>query len=391
MAECRKKYELKVTNDELKELQKLSVSRTTEVRKKERADILLMLTQGKSYSEIQKELNTNAMKISRIKAKFVSGGLDMALNDLRRSGKPKTIDDEDRVWLKSIACQKPTEVDGGPHQGVWSSSSLAKYIREHCEEAGHPALRMVSKSSVWRILESEEIKPQKIRYYLEKKDPDFEAKASRVLLVYRRVDLLYREFQESGEKKPFLEVFLSYDEKPGIQAIGNVHPDHPPVEGHGFIRRDYEYRRHGTVSLLAGIDLLDGMVTGLVREKHTSKEFIEFLRAVDAKYDKRAVINIVLDNHSIHTSKETMAFLATLPNRFKFIFTPVHASWLNLVEAFFSKMTKMCLRGLRGGSKSALQDHIEKWIDEVNECPVPFRWHPKNKKYTLNEIATNIN
>ena len=391
MAEWRKKYELKVTDEELKELQKLSASRTTEVRKKERADILLMLAQGKSYSEIQKELNTNAMKISRIKAKFVFGGLDMAMNDLQRSGKPKIIDDEDRVWLKSIACQKPTDVEGGPHQGVWSSSTLAKYIREHCEEAGHPVLRRVSKSSVWRMLESEEIKPQKIRYYLEKKDPDFEEKAKRVLLTYRRVEILCRELQERSEKKPLLEVYLSYDEKPGIQAIGNIHRDRPPIEGHGFIRRDYEYRRHGTVSLLAGIDLLDGMVTGLVREKHTSKEFIEFLQVVDAKYDKRAVITIVLDNHSIHTSKETLKYLATLPNRFKFIFTPVHASWLNLVEAFFSKMTKMSLRGLRVESKSALQDHIEKWIDEVNACPVPFRWHPKNKKYALDEIGTNIN
>jgi len=104
--------------------------------------------------------------------------------------------------------------------------------------------------------------------------------------------------------------------------------------------------------------LLDGTVIGLVREKHKSADFIEFLKEADNKYRKEAVINIVLDNHTIHTSKDTMSYLASVPNRFKFIFTPVHSSWLNLVESFFSKLTKMSLRGLRVDSKEELKEHI---------------------------------
>ena len=175
---------------------------------------------------------------------------------------------------------------------------------------------------------------------------------------------------------------LSYDEKPGIQAIGNTAPDLPPVPGrHARLGRDPEYQRYGTVSLLAGIDLLKGEVLGLVRDRHRSTEFIEFLQLADRHYPPGLRIRVVLDNHSAHISKQTRAYLAGVPNRFEFIFTPKHGSWLNLIESFFGKLARTLLRGIRVSSKAELKARIELYLKEVNEEPVVFRW-----KYELETL-----
>ena len=176
---------------------------------------------------------------------------------------------------------------------------------------------------------------------------------------------------------------LSYDEKPGIQAIENTAPDLPAVPGkHSSVGRDHEYIRHGMLSLLAGIDLMSGEVLGLVRKRHRSAEFIEFLTLANTHYPVGARIRIVLDNHSAHISKETRAFLGTLPNRFEFTFTPKHGSWLNLIESFFGKMAKTLLRGIRVASADELKARIELYLKEVNETPVVFRW-----KYKLETLS----
>ena len=140
--------------------------------------------------------------------------------------------------------------------------------------------------------------------------------------------------------------------------------------------------RHGTLSLLAGIDLLNGHVHGLVADRHRSREFIEFLKKVDEYYPEKAHIRLILDNHSVHLSKETRAFLATRPNRFEFVFTPTHGSWLNLVESFFAKMAKIFLRGIRVSSKKELKERLEKYLEELNQSPVIFRW-----KYGLDTLS----
>jgi transposase len=146
--------------------------------------------------------------------------------------------------------------------------------------------------------------------------------------------------------------------------------------------RDYEYVRHGTLSLLAGIDLLTGKVHGLVAERHRSREFIQFLETVNGAYAPTAKIRIVLDNHSAHISKETRKYLATVPNRFEFTFTPKHGSWLNLIETFFAKMAHSMLRSIRVASKAELKERIELYLKEVNQTPVVFRW-----KYGLDSIS----
>ena len=169
------------------------------------------------------------------------------------------------------------------------------------------------KSGLHNILSKAEIRPHKTSYYLEKRDSEFETKMAQVLIVYKEV----QQSRQNGNQCK--STVLSYDEKPGIQAIANIAADLAPVVGkHPNWGRDYEYKRNGTLSLLAGIDLYDGHVLGLVRDRHRSKEFIEFLSMADSHYPADWRLRIILDNHSAHVSKETMGWLKNRPNRFEF-------------------------------------------------------------------------
>jgi transposase len=176
-------------------------------------------------------------------------------------------------------------------------------------------------------------------------------------------------------------ITISYDEKPGIQAIANVAEDRPPTGKHGFTARDSEYKRLGTISLLAGIDLLTGEIIPRISDSHKSADFIAFLKVLNDKYDAGDKIRIIMDNHSIHTSKETRAYLETVPERFEFVFTPKHGSWLNLIESFFGKLARVCLRGIRVKTKKELVERIYRYIAEVNEDPVVYHW-----TYKMDEV-----
>jgi transposase len=158
----------------------------------------------------------------------------------------------------------------------------------------------------------------------------------------------------------------------------------PPKPGvHAAFARDHEYKRHGTLSLLAGIDLLTGKVHACVEERHRSREFIRFLKRLDAAYPTETAIKLILDNHSAHISKETKAWLTLQPEgRFSFVFTPKHASWLNLVEGFFSKMARSMLRHVRVASKSELKARILAYLDDINADPVVHTW-----TYKIGETA----
>jgi transposase len=218
-----------------------------------------------------------------------------------------------------------------------------------------------------------------VRYHLERRDADFEQKMAEVLCVYREVQILKKAAAKAKNKsktsrKPV--AIVSYDEKPGIQAIATTSPDLPPVPGtYATFSRDHEYKRHGTLSLLAGIDLLTGKVHALVKDRHRSREFIEFLKLLNAAYPAGTAIKVILDNHSAHISRETQAWLATQPaGRFALTFTPKHGSWLNLIEGFFSKFARSVLRHIRVASKQELKQRIMLGIKDVNRYPVIHTW-----------------
>jgi len=136
--------------------------------------------------------------------------------------------------------------------------------------------------------------------------------------------------------------------------------------------------------LLAGIDLLTGKIIPRISDSHKSVDFIGFLKVLDEQYDPSDKIRIILDNHSIHTSKETHKYLETVPDRFEFVFTPKHGSWLNLIESFFSKLARVCLRGIRVKSKEELIERIYRYIDEINNDPVVYRW-----TYKIDELIVS--
>jgi len=162
----------------------------------------------------------------------------------------------------------------------------------------------------------------------------------------------------------------------------------PSLGKYATLSRDYEYVRHGTISLLAGIDLLTGTVHYRIFDRHRSSEFIEFLKCVDSAYPKDIKIIIILDNVSVHTSKETKRYLKTVPQRFHFVFTPKHASWLNIIESLFSKMTRSMLRGIRVSSKKELKDRMSQYIDDMNETPTIFKWKYKMDKWLEGLLLT---
>jgi transposase len=375
MGSNRRRSKAVLTADLLSELQRISSSRTEASGRVQRAKILLAFEADEAIRSIATRLSIDRTTVQYTIDKSRNMGALAALDDLARPGRPNKITPEAKAWIVSIACQKPIEL-GYPEE-LWTLRLLTSHVKLHCSAAGHSCLGQVVRSTVRTTLVEQEVQPHKIRYYVERRDPDFDQKMVQVLTVYKEVSI----WQSTG-LPAHLSAVISYDEKPGLQAIENTAPDLPPVPGEqSCIARDHEYIRHGTVSLLAGIDLVNGTVHGLVRERHRTVEFIEFLELLNGAYALDKKIRIVLDNHSSHVSKQLQEYLLTRPNRFEFIFTPKHGSWLNLIEVFFAKMANTMLRGIRVASKQQLIDRIEQYLAKVNEQPVVFRW-----KYKIDDV-----
>lgn len=370
---------IELSNEEREYLKLQTRARTIQAQTVTRARILLLRADSVSIDAIADKVGLNRCSVMLCLKKFKEGGIENALFDAPGRGRNAEITDEEKAWIINIACQKP--IDFGYAAETWTYAKLTSHINKTAEAAGYTRLSTIHKSTVNTILDEADIKPHKITYYCENRDPDFDSKMHNVLLVYKQLEM---QFDESGkliisEDTPIH--VLSYDEKPGIQAIATTSDDLMPNEKHPTINRDYEYKRLGTLSLLAAIDLQTGEAIPLVRDKYSSTEYIEFLKLLDDKYPKGDKIRIVLDNLKVHTSEATRKYLATVPGRFEFVFTPKHGSWLNMVEGFFSKMTRQMLRGIRVKSKEELTNRIYGYFAEINEEPIVFHW-----KYNLDDI-----
>ena len=380
MAGWRRAFELALSEEDVRKLNAVARSRMEPASRVERARMLLAYREDPSFYAVGRAVGVHHQTVQRCVERATAYGAIAALDDLPRPGREPTITAEAKTWLVNLACRKAKEL-GYPHE-LWTTRLLARHAREHGAEEGHSCLSKLAQGTLCIILNEQEIKPHKIRYYLERRDPEFKTKMAEVLCVYREVKLI-RETAAAANQEPSDAVaIISYDEKPGIQAIATTAPDVPPETcKHASFARDHEYERHGTVSLLAGIDLLTGQVHALVKDRHRSREFIEFLRIVDAAYPAHTAIKLILDNHSAHISKETKAWLANQPaGRFEFVFTPKHGSWLNLVEGFFSKLARSVLRHIRVASKQELKDRIMAAMDEFNRDPVVHAWAYKLAK-----------
>ena len=383
MATSRRSIKLTIKEADLAQLESIARSRTEAAGRVERSRILLAYRQDPSFYAVAQTMGLHAQTVQRCIERAKAEGALAALDERARPGKEPTITVEAKTWVVALACRKAKEL-GYPHE-VWTTQLLADHARQHGPAAGHSCLSRLAQGTVCKILDAQEVKPHKVRYYLERRDPQFKAKMAQVLCVYSQVNVLKKAATAAMKKnrKPSEAVtVISYDEKPGIQAIATTAPDLPPEPGvYPTFTREFEYKRHGTVSLLAGIDLVTGKVHALVTDRHRSREFIDFLKLVDAAYPTHTAIRLILDNHSAHISKETNAWLATRPaGRFEFTFTPKHGSWLNLIEGFFSKLARSVLRHIRVASKQELKERIMAAMDHFNEKPVVHTWSYKLKK-----------
>ena len=394
-----------LTDDERGTLNGLVRSRTAPLRHVERAAIILGLVAGRTASEMARELAIDRQRVQRCVKRVERVGVMAALDDLPRAGRQPEITTEARLWLVGQACIPPKDV-GYPHE-LWTLGLLASHARCEGQKAGHTCLAALARSTVWKILDAQAIRAHKIEYYLEKRDPFFDDRLGAVLDVYCAAEML-RALPEAD--RPV--AIFSYDEKPGIQAIATTAPDRPPIatqklparrgkkrhrttakarcsqraaakqksnakrrkRGRGAMQRDYEYKRLGTVTLSAAVNLINGVVHHAITDRHRSCEFIAFLKNVDASCADGVLVCILMDNHSAHKSRETMAYLATRPGRFEFVFTPVHGSWLNYVETFFSRASRLVLRHIRVKSKAELTNRITQYIDMCNAKPLIPTW-----------------
>ncbi len=375
---------LSLSTEERNQLETITRTRTLQAQVVSRARILLLKADGDSVDTIAEKVDLNRNSVLLCLKKYNAGGIENAIYDAPGRGRNAEITDKEKSWIISVACQKPVEL--GYSAETWTYARLTKHINSTAESAGYTRLSTITKTSIKNILDAAKIKPFRIPYYGENRDPEFEAKMHQVLLVYKQVEMLFDENGElyipAGEQGVHT---VSYDEKPGIQAIAITSPDLNPTRENGTIKRDYEYKRLGTISLLAAIDLLTGEAIPLVRNTHNSDDFIDFLKILNERYPEGDTIQVILDNHSVHTSKKVKQYLSTLPRRFAFIFTPKHGSWLNMIEGFFGKMTRQMLKGIRVSSKEELVGRIYQYFDEVNETPIVYHC-----KYHMDEFEPMV-
>ena len=239
MTAWRQAIELSIGDEDLASLVSIARSRTEPASRVERARMLLAYREDLSFFAVGRALGAHHQVVQRCVER---------LDDRPRPGREPTITAEAKAWLVSVACRKAKEL-GYPHE-LWTTRLLARHAREHGPAEGHACLGKLAQGTVCKILNEQEVKPHKVRYYLERRDPEFKAKMAEVLCVYREVKII-KETAAASKKKPSDAVaIVSYDEKPGIQAIATTAPDLPPEPGmHATFARDHEYKRHGTVSL----------------------------------------------------------------------------------------------------------------------------------------------
>jgi transposase len=309
-----------------------------------RARILLAAADGVPNAQIARDTRVHIDTVRARRKRFGEAGL-AALGDAKRPGRPKIYGPGAR--LRIVAAVTSAVPVAEP---AWTHRLLAETL---------PDLG-ISPSQIGRILAQADLKPHRVRGWLTRPhDPSFFAKAADVCAVYRA--------------KPPGAVVLSVDEKTGIGARSRRHPDIPERPGRRR-RREFEYVRHGTISIIAALDVHTGQVLTETITKNDSLTFTGFLRLLDQTISKTLDIHLILDNGSSHTSKATRAWLAAHP-RFHLHWTPKHASWLNQIEIFFSTLTRRLLRRGDFSSRQDLAGKIDQFVLHYDQHDAkPYRW-----------------
>ena len=342
---------LVLTIEERSELERRLRAQTTAHRDRQRAEVVLAAADGVAGRQIATRVGLSEQSVCKWRAQFRDRGLD-GLDDAPRSGRPLVYGPTDRLVLMAKVTEQHPTVDA-----QWSHSELAVEMAA--------AAIPISASQIGRILAADDVKPHRVQGWLTRRDsPEFWERAADVCGLYL--------------SPPANAVVLSIDEKTGIQAKSRKHPTQPVRSGRPE-RREFEYVRHGTASLIAALDVATGKVTATDVPRNNSEHFIEFLDQLDEQIDPALAVHVVLDNGSSHRSKATKKWFAEHP-RFVVHHTPVHASWLNQVEAFFSILTRKVLRRGEFASRAELVAKMMNFIEHRNTTAAPFKWVYNAKK-----------
>lgn len=319
---------------------------TAPVRMVRRARIILAAAGGVSNARIAAEVGIDVGTVRRVRHRYVTEGI-AALDDRPRPGRSLVYGVDARLLVVATA----TSIPSGSVT-VWTHAAIAAHLRGQHQIP-------ISPSQVGRILADLDVKPHLVRGWLNRPDdPEFFTKARAICDLYRN--------------PPTNAVLLSIDEKTGIQAKSRKHPTIAVRPGRAA-RREFEYVRHGTVSLMAAMNVVDGTVLGKIITRNDSATFIAFLAEIDVAIPRHLDIHLVMDNGSSHVSKATKAWLAAHP-RFHITRTPTHASWLNMIEIWFSILTRKVLRRGEFATREALADKIIEFMCDYNDKANPFRW-----------------
>lgn len=252
MAKHSLRAQLILDGAKLTELEKMASSRTAPLREVQRAKIMIAFSRNIPITQIEKEIGVSRPTIYKCIDKALSMGTDAGLRDRFHRPKQPVITEEAKMWVVKLACTKPQS--HGYASEIWSRKLLASHARAYGSKEGHPPCLV--NATIQRILDKHPIRPHKIAYYLERRDPDFERKMQDILVVYKEVNLT-NETMKDGELPDVITI--SIDEKPGVQAIQNIAPEIlPNPQTNSRLLRDHEYKRLGIVSILAALDLHTG-------------------------------------------------------------------------------------------------------------------------------------
>lgn len=320
------------------ELERLQRATSVPAGVSRRARVVLLLADKVFGAEVARMTGYTVVQVSRLRRRFVEEGI-AGLGDKPRSGRPPSITARKRAQVVAKTLTPPG--DGLTH---WSSRELAT-------EVG------VSHSTVHRIWKAHDLQPHRVETFKFSTDPDAEEKIHDVVGLYLN--------------PPANAVVLSVDEKTQIQALNRTQPILPLRPGLPA-RQTHDYKRNGLTSLYAALEVASGAIVGECSKRHTGADFLRFLNVLSRHYRKRS-LHVILDNSSTHKTPEIQAWLEAHP-RVHFHFTPTGASWLNMVEAWFSILTRKSVRRGSFDTVRALVKHIQSYIDRWNENPTPFVW-----------------
>jgi transposase len=346
---------IELTSEERAQLEAWARRRTSAQALALRARVVLLAAEGWNNTEIAQRLGVHRPMVRKWRSRFAEHRLD-GLTDEPRPGRPRTVTDE-QVEAVIVKTLESTPKDA-TH---WSTRSMAR-------EVG------LTQSAVLRIWKAFGLQPHRQQSWKLSKDPLFIDKVRDVVGLYLN--------------PPERAVVLCVDEKSSIQALDRTAPILPMLPGVPE-RATHDYKRSGTSSLYAALDITTGKVIGALHSRHRAIEFKKFLQAIDREVPDELAVHLVLDNSSTHKTPAIKRWLAAHP-RFVLHFTPTSSSWLNLVERWFGELTTKKLRRGTHRSVRALNADIRAWIDAWNEDPKPFVW-TKTADQILESIARYCN